>query len=98
MQFNYIKNTGLMNDKTKNILRFYIPPKEAYCNLRALGFPIPSLLDRSLQMLLKLVRVPYMKPLGDEYLFGLRPVRKCHQVTAYINNRLQYNKSDKTLT
>jgi hypothetical protein len=49
-------------------------------------------------MLLKLVMEPYMEPLGDEYSFGLRPGRNSHQVTAYINNRLQYNKSDKTLT
>jgi retron-type reverse transcriptase len=94
----YIKNTGLINYKSKKILRVYIPnpPKGANGKIRTLA--IPSILDRSLQMLLKLVMEPYMEPLGDEYSFGLRPGRNSHQVTAYINNRLQYNKSDKTLT
>lgn len=90
----YIRNTGLDNYKPKGVPRVHIP--KANGKLRPLG--IPSIYDRAFQMLLKLVMEPYMEPLGDESSFGFRPGRNCHQATAYIHSRLQYNKSGKELS
>lgn len=91
---SYIKNNSLKSYKSKGILRVWIPKSNG--KLRPLG--IPSILDRALQMLLKLVMEAYMEPLGDEFSFGFRPGRNTHQVTSYIHNRLQYNNSRKELT
>jgi len=90
----YIKNSKLKNYKSKDILRVYIP--KANGELRPLG--IPSIYDRCLQNLLKLVMEPYMEPLGDEFSFGFRPGRNCHQITSYVHNRLTRYKSKKSLS
>jgi retron-type reverse transcriptase len=90
----YIRNSKLKNYKPKNILRVYIP--KANGKLRPLG--IPSIYDRCLQNLLKLVMEPYMEPLGDEFSFGFRPGRNCHQITSYVHHRLMHYKSSKSLT
>jgi retron-type reverse transcriptase len=91
---SYIRNSKLKNYKSKNILRVYIPKTNG--KLRALG--IPTIYDRCLQTLLKLVMEPYMEPLGDEYSFGFRPGRNCHQATACIHHRLLHYRSNKLLT
>lgn len=91
---NYLRNNSLKNYKSKDILRVWIPKSNG--KLRPLG--IPSIFDRAVQMLLKLVMEPYMEPLGDEFSFGFRPGRNTHQATAYIHNRLQYNNTRKTIS
>lgn len=58
--------------------------------LRALG--IPTIRDRGIQMLLKLVLEPIMEPLGDKTSFGLRPGRNCHQAVSYLANRLMFRR------
>jgi retron-type reverse transcriptase len=90
----YIRNSKLKNYKSKDILRVYIP--KANGMLRPLG--IPSIYDRCLQNLLKLVMEPYMEPLSDEMSFGFRPGRNCHQATSYIHHRLVHYRSNKSLT
>jgi len=91
---NYIRNTKLKNYKSQGILRVYIP--KANGKLRPLG--IPTIRDRCLQVLLKLVMEPYMEPLGDELSFGFRPGRNCHQATAYAHHRLLHYRSSRPLT
>lgn len=90
----YIKNTNLLNYKSKGILRIFIPKSKG----KTRPLDIPTLFDRTIQMLLKLVMEPYMEPLGDEFSFGFRPGRNCHQATAYIHNRLQFNRSANSLS
>src|SRR5436305_2012798 len=91
---SYIKNSKLKSYKAKTVLRVNIPKPNG--KFRPLG--IPTIFDRCLQLLLKLVMEPYMEPLGDEMSLGFRPGRNCHQATAYIHQRLQYSKSNKPLS
>ena len=53
---------------------------------------IPTMRDRSLQMLMKLVMEPIMEPWGDSTSFGFRPGRNSHQAISYLANRLEYNR------
>jgi RNA-directed DNA polymerase len=58
--------------------------------IRVLG--IPTLKDRSLQMLMKIILEPILEPLGDEHSFGFRPGRGCHQAVCYLANRARWKR------
>jgi len=79
-----LKPSKLRNYKHGPLLRVYILKNNN--KLRPLS--IPTLKDRTLQMLLKLVMEPYMEPLGDSCSFGFRPGRNAHQATAHLHNYL----------
>ncbi len=87
------KNTINVNNLTKfvadPIKRVYIPkPNGGASQYCAVG--IPTIRDRGIQMLLKLVLEPIMEPLGDNTSFGFRPGRNCHQAVSYLANRLMF--------
>lgn len=85
-----LKKLRIRNYKSDDVLRVFIP--KANGKLRPLV--IPTLKDRTIQMLLKSVMEPYLEPLGDRTSFGFRPGRNCHQATSYLHHRLQVNTSD----
>lgn len=88
-----LKRTRLANYDTDPILRVLIP--KANGKMRPLG--IPTMKDRTLQMLLNLIMEAYMEPLGDKHSFGFRPGRNCHQATSYLHNALIYRRTQRNV-
>lgn len=80
-----LKERKTRNYKPDPILRTYIPKSNG--KLRPLG--IPTLKDRCVQMLLKLVAEPYLEPLGDASSFGFRPGRSCHMAVNCLAHLLR---------
>ncbi|BEI31791.1 putative groupII intron reverse transcriptase /maturase (mitochondrion) [Bryopsis sp. KO-2023] len=95
IKLNWVKETknrinvnNLIKFASDPIKRVYIPKPNSPVGgkLRPLG--IPTIRDRGIQMLLKLVLEPIMEPLGDKASFGFRPGRNGHQAVSYLANRL----------
>lgn len=92
IKLNWVKETknrinvnNLIKFASDPIKRIYIPKPNGRGG-RPLG--IPTIRDRGIQMLLKLVLEPIMEPLGDKASFGFRPGRNGHQAVSYLANRL----------
>jgi retron-type reverse transcriptase len=83
--FKSLNNSNIMRFKAKPILRVFIPKKDG--GFRSLG--IPTLKDRVLQMLLKIIMEPYMEPLGDAFSFGFRPGRNAHLAVSALAHKLR---------
>lgn len=84
-----LKRNKLNNYDTDAILRVFIPK----ANGKMIPLGIPTMKDRTLQMLLCLIMEPYLEPLGDKHSFGFRPGRNSHQATAYLHNALLYRQN-----
>lgn len=87
-----LKRNRLGNYDTDPILRVLIPKNG---KMRPLG--IPTMKDRTLQMLLNLIMEAYMEPLGDKHSFGFRPGRNSHQATSYLHNALIYRRTQRNV-
>ena len=85
---NELKFNKLMNFKTDLIRSVEIPKGKGKFRV----FGIPTIKDRTVQMLIKLIMEPIVEPLGDKHSFGFRIGRGCHQAISCISNRTTYNK------
>jgi len=84
--YKSLNNNNIMRYKAKSVLRTYIPKEGG--GFRPLG--IPTLKDRALQMLLKVVMEPYMEPLGDNFSFGFRPGRDAHLAVSALYSKIRW--------
>ena len=83
-----LKNQKLKEFQSKNVLRVLMPKDNG--KLRPLG--IPSIIDRTVQMLLKLVMEPYLEPLGDHCSYGFRPGRNGFQAIVALYGLLKWSR------
>jgi retron-type reverse transcriptase len=86
---NSLKYNKLKNFEADPIKRVYIPKGNSK-DLRPLG--IPTLKDRCVQMLLKLLLEPILEPLGDKYSFGYRRGRSPHLAISCLTNNLVFKR------
>ena len=78
----------LMKYKADPIKSIEIPKGKG--KIRILG--IPTLKDRVLQMLIKLILEPILEPMGDPHSFGFRPGRGCQMAVTCVANRTTWNR------
>lgn len=88
-----LKITKLKNYKP-NLIRTVEIPKEDR-KIRKLG--IPTVMDRAVQMLLKLTTEPIMEPQGDRNSYGFRPGRGSHRAVERLANRVKDMRTRKEL-
>jgi len=86
---NNLKYNKLLNFKADPISRVYIPKNNSN-KLRPLG--IPTIKDRCVQMLLKILLEPIMEPLGDKTSFAYRRGRNPHLAICHISNSLVFKR------
>lgn len=97
IQYNRRLCFSILNElKLQNLFKYKAMPikiisyQKTKGDLRFLG--IPTVFDRCVHMLFKLVMEAYLEPLGDPNSFGYRPGRCCNQAVAEVITRLCSNK------